>query len=432
MVTAVTSALAAVCCATSAAGAATNSGIPTLANWGVTSQCAAPYTGDNTAEIRDTAENQVTHTVFAVGAFGCAVSPDNTTATLPYGDLVPIDETTGAVVPTFAPHVFNGGIYAVTVDSADNPLVVGGDFTAVDGSATGAKHVAAFDLSTGVLQGGFNANVNGSVRSLLYHGGRLYVGGRFTAVQKATRLRLAAVDMPSGQLDTGFASPAITWTATTKTAATDVRTLALDDTATVLYAGGHFDTVGGSSHQSMVRMDASTGTPDATFAPALDVSTDPNYLDLQAVDQIVWIPAGLDGTPGIVAAQAAHVNRAYRFTVSGLRKWTIRPDGDVQAAAVSGSSVYLGGHFACLANCLKGAPSPAVTRIHIAAVDLTSGAIDTAFLPKMQPNVSPYFFGVWTLQVTTNGQLWVGGAFKTVQNSGTSYPRPKLAVFPPA
>jgi hypothetical protein len=182
----------------------------------------------------------------------------------------------------------------------------------------------------------------------------------------------------------------------------------------------------------LLRVAASTGALDTTFAPTLDVSTDPNYIDLQAVDKIVWVPAALDGTAGIVVAQAAHINRAYRFTVAGARKWTIKPDGDMQAAAVSGSAVYLGGHFTCIASCLTGSTTPPVSRIHIAAVSLTSGAIDTAFVPKMQPNVSPYFFGVWTLQVTANGQLWAGGAFKTVQNAGTSYPRPKLAVFPPA
>jgi hypothetical protein len=179
----------------------------------------------------------------------------------------------------------------------------------------------------------------------------------------------------------------------------------------------------------VIRVGASSGALDTSFAPVLDVSTDPTYIDLQAVDKIVWVAAGQDGTPGIVVAQAAHINRAYRFTVSGTRMWTVKPDGDMQAAAVSGSSVYLGGHFTCVANCLKGSASPPVSRIHIASVNLTTGAIDTAFVPKMEPNVSPYFFGVWTLQVTTNGQLWAGGAFKTVQSGGTSYPRPKLAIF---
>jgi hypothetical protein len=229
-----------------------------------------------------------------------------------------------------------------------------------------------------------------------------------------------------------FAGPSITWTETSKTAATEVRTLALGADAAgnaVLYAGGHFDTVGGRPHESLARLSAGSGALDDTFAPALDAPT-PD--DLQAVDKILWIPASADGTAGIVVAQAGHINRAYRFTTSGGRVWTQKPDGDVQTAAVSGSTVYFGGHFQCdstgTGSCLVG-KAGGFKRVHLVAVDLTSGAIDTGFAPSLTPKIQPYYYGVWSLMVDSNGALWAGGVFTTVF-ADKSYSRPKLAVFP--
>jgi hypothetical protein len=191
-----------------------------------------------------------------------------------------------------------------------------------------------------------------------------------------------------------------------------------------LYVGGHFDHLGNDRHVALARVNPSTGAPDNSFAPSLDGSTADNLL---AIDDLAWASGSL------LVAQAGHVNRGYRFAASGSRVWTQRTDGDVQAVAVNGGSVYFGGHFTCDAtgggSCLKGG-SGGQTRIHIVAVSLTSGAIDPAFAPAMRPTVKPYFFGVWSLTVASDGALWAGGQFSKVVTGSTTYPRPKLAVFP--
>jgi hypothetical protein len=195
-----------------------------------------------------------------------------------------------------------------------------------------------------------------------------------------------------------------------------------------LYVGGHFDTADGAAHMSLIRVNPTTAALDTTFAPKLDFTADDS---LQLVDGIVWVNGSHDGTPSIVVAQAGHVNRAYRFDTSGNRIWSVMPDGDMQAVALSGNTLYFGGHFMCIAtaspSCTHGG---GVTRVHIAAIDLTTHALDTTFKPRMDPSKAPYFYGVWSVEMAADGTLWAGGVFKQVTINSKSYSRPKLAAFP--
>jgi len=425
-VAAVVTAAIAVLGTATAAFAAPNSATPTLANWGTWKTCGSSNPSGNCAQIRATAENPATHVLYAVGDFSEAINPAGTSS-LPYNDLVAIDETTGAVVTTFAQHKFNGRVNAVTVDPAANRVYVGGAFSTIDGSGVHAQHAAAFDATTGKLLA-FNAKANKPVLTLLLANGVLYLGGQFTALGTTARSQLGAVDPTTGAVLSTFAPPAVTWSGTNSP---DVRTLVLGadgNGVPKLYAGGHFDSVGGASHLSLFRVDPGTGALDPSFAPRLDAPAgDP----LQAVDGIVWVDGSQGGNPGIIAAQAGHYNRAYRFDTSGNRSWYLKPDGDMQAVALSGTTVYFGGHFQCMATAPADCyPNGAVTRIHIAAIDLNTGAIDPAFAPKMNPTNSPYYYGVWSLEVTSNGALWAGGVFTKVYDGTKTYARPKLAAFP--
>lgn len=413
------------------AGAATNSGIPSLANWGVWKSCGSQYSASqNCAQVRATAEDSTAGILYAVGDFTQAINNTNTMSK-PYNDLVAIDETTGGVVTTFAAHTFNGRINAVAVDPATHRVYVGGAFTRVDGSGTHAQHAAAFDGTTGALLN-FDLRAGGPVDALLLGNGMLYAGGQFTSVGGTSSTALAAVDPTTGALVTTFTPPTIAWSGTNKP---DVRTLALGNDAhgaPALYVGGHFDSAGGTAHMSVIRVDPVTGGLDSSFAPKIDATTYSTGPDpLQAADGIVWVDGSQGGSPGIVVAQAGHTNRGYRFDIDGNPLWKLTPDGDMQAVALSKGTVYFGGHFRCVAT----APSSCyttggVTRVHIAAFDVNTGVVDPNFTPAMNPSNAPYFYGVWSLEVTSNGSLWAGGVFAQVGSGGKTYKRPKLAVFP--
>jgi hypothetical protein len=403
-----------------------NSARPTLPNWGVWKSCGTAYPGQNCAEILATAEDPGSHTLYAAGDFTAAI--DHTgSSSLPYDDLVAINETTGTVMSSFRPHTFNGPIDTVAVDRATHRVYVGGSFTKVNRSGLHAQHAAAFDATTGKLLG-FNLRADRPVKALLPAGGIVYVGGQFITAGGAARGALAAVDAITGTALPTFVPPAIGWSGTNLA---DVRSLAFGDYpagALALYVGGHFDTVDGRPHLSVIRVNPVTGALDPSFDPVVDaVPGDP----LQAADGMVWVDGSDSGPAGIVVAQAGHFNRAYRFNTFGRRIWYLTPDGDMQAVAVSGTTAYFGGHFQCVATgpayCSNGQGVP---RVHLAAVDLGSGTVDANFTPKMSPSNAPYFFGVWSVEITANGTLWAGGVFTQVNDNGTTYRRPKLAAFP--
>jgi hypothetical protein len=207
-----------------------------------------------------------------------------------------------------------------------------------------------------------------------------------------------------------------------------VRTLAVGVNS--LYVGGRFDTVNGSTRNSLIRVGLSKGHLDSSFSPHLYVRSTDTY---QEVYKIVYL-APPSYTAGIVVAQAGHYNRAYRFNTDGSQRWTVSANGDYQAAAVRGGTVYLGGHFTCVAQASGSCYTNAAhyTRVHLAAFSVTTGAIDHTFGPRLSPTKKPYYWGVWTLRVASGGTLWAGGSFRLVKTSTNTYVRPKLAGFPPS
>lgn len=419
------------------AAAATGTGIP-ASTWSVFQPCPAGRPG-NCATVFATAESG--GVIYLGGAFSDLLDPV-TGQLVAAQNVAALDATSGAPLPGFARHVLNGPVFALAISPDGSHLFIGGKFTRIDGLGAYADHLAVLDANTGA-KAPFPARVAGPVRAILAvpdsadpTSGLVYLGGDFTSVQGYPVTEVAAVDLRTAALDTGF-----TPTLGSATGPVEVRSLATGpalDGSTRLYVGGHFDVADGSSHQSIVAVNPATGGADPTFTPLLDVASggsDP----LQAIDAIA--PVGTAGgtvSPGVVLAQAGHANRAYRFDLSGNRIWTVDPDGDVQTVAVAGATVYLGGHFGCVENCFNGAPNP-VTRIHLAAFSYASTAgdapgspvLDAGWAPSMAPLWAPYFYGVWSLTMD-NGSLVAGGVFGWVVSAATRYDQPKLAVFPPA
>ncbi|WP_447645907.1 hypothetical protein [Nocardioides zeae] len=120
----------------------------------------------------------------------------------------------------------------VTVTQPDGKILVGGEFTSVDGSARNRLCRLNVDgtLDTTFADPGLNALVYGI---LVQPDGRIVVTGGFTAAGGATRRRLCRLNA-DGTLDTTFADPALSNVGLWLTAAPD---------DTVLVAGG-FTTVG--------------------------------------------------------------------------------------------------------------------------------------------------------------------------------------------
>ena len=110
------------------------------------------------------------------------------------------------------------------------------------------------------------------------------------------------------------------------------------------------------------------------------------------------------GSTGAGAVTRNHV-AAIDLTTGELLPWDPNVSGAVSAIAVDGSTVYLGGTFSKVG---------AASRKNLAAVDATTGAVEAGF---KAPSLNG---GVMAVAVS-GGELYAGGAFTTVGTTARPY-----------
>jgi hypothetical protein len=95
----------------------------------------------------------------------------------------------------------NGTVNAIAVAS-DGKILIGGDFTTVNGKA---KPRIARLHADGSVDDSFNlaAGPNGAVNAILIARGKIYIGGDFTMIGTAARARVARLEF-DGSFDAGF------------------------------------------------------------------------------------------------------------------------------------------------------------------------------------------------------------------------------------
>ena len=163
----------------------------------------------------------------------------------------------------------------------------------------------------------------------------LYAGGKFTKVGAVARNRLAAFDLGTGAPQRGLAAErqrrrrhprARVRTASTSTSAARSRR-----------------STGSAAHAYLGAVDADSGGNDSTSSPA------PAYpiLDLEA------------DARGVYAGGGGHGGHLDIYNLDGIQQQpTYQTDGNVQAVAVDGDSLWAGGHFTnfCVGGTGAGAP----------------------------------------------------------------------------
>lgn len=355
-----------------------------------------------------------------------------------------VEKASGTVLP-FNPQP-NDSVFAMALSGTT--LYAGGAFTTMGGLPR--AYLAAVDASgsTGWATA-FNPTAGGGidgdgpyVLALAVQNTTLYAGGYFTTMGGLPRVCLAAVDA-SGS--TGWATSFdATLTQTASDAYTDVWALAVSGTA--LYVGGDFSGIGGQIRSNIAAVDASGSTGWATswdpesddsvyslFISATTVYVGGHFtnigsqprqrvaeIDLASATATSWDPdaggdvffAGSDGTNVLVGGYSPNnltnfysiggVTRNYvaALSVSTGKPTTFNPgmsegptDSFVNAMALSGTTLYLGGDF----NQVSG-----TTANYIAAVNTSNGVPLAVSLGADAP--------VWALAVTST-VLYVGGDF---------------------
>ena len=151
----------------------------------------------------------------------------------------------------------------LTVVTSGGRVYLGGDFTAASppdskdpAALVPREYLAAFG-DGGTTLADWNPRADGEVRALLASpdGRRIYAGGMFKHIGGRRATRLAAIDAATGALDPTFAPPEVDGV---------VRALGLSPDGTVLYVGGDFATLTAAdgtveSRPHLAALDAATG-----------------------------------------------------------------------------------------------------------------------------------------------------------------------------
>ncbi len=313
----------------------------------------------------------------------------------PRGHLAAIDTSTCDLLPWQANT--DGNVLALKV--VGTTLYAGGAFTTVGGQAR--TRLAALDTSTAVVLP-FNPAIDKAVNALAVNGTTLYAGGAFARVNGVSRSKLAAFDIVSGSLLS-------TWS---PSASGNVLTLLPSANGQQIYIGGSFTALNeDSAHPYLAAVDPATGGLDASFNASVDFP----ILSLAADAQ------------GVYAGGGGHGGHLVIFNLDGsLQQPIYQTDGGVQALAVDGDSLYVGGHFQnyCVGNTGSGSPfvcTNPLPRKKLFEVSLSTGAL-TSWAPALN---SPR--GVFTESLdAATGDLWIGGDFTTINGKK----QPHLGVFP--
>jgi hypothetical protein len=150
----------------------------------------------------------------------------------------------------------NGDVTALALSNGH--LLLGGAFTTV-GGATHRK-LASVNASTGAVDTKFRPSVGGTVRDIVVVGNTAYFGGAFTNQNGIAQTGLGAVDITLGGATYGKA-------VTGFNATTNGQVYALGTDGTRLFIGGKFTAVNGQTRNELASITLSTNTLD-TWAPA--------------------------------------------------------------------------------------------------------------------------------------------------------------------
>lgn len=314
----------------------------------------------------------------------------------------------------------NGTVYALAASGTD--LYLGGAFTGYRGGV-GLQGIAKIDLLTGFLASNFHTTApegfQGVVRALVATSTSVYAGGNFIAYRGVDRAAngVTKLDALSGAVDATFLEADSSFPGVEGT----VRALSFD--GTTLAVGGDFGSYGGHRVNGLAKLHDVTFELDETFSPAVNAGFDGPVNALAVAGTSLYVGGAFNAYRGV--ADSAHRLAKLDLT-SGVLDTGFGPagtytngvDAPVRALAVAGTSLYLGGDFTWY----RGLPESAR---RIAKVDLTTGVPDRTFSPwtdPAPPQANGFDAEVRALAVA-GGSLYVGGAFTSYRHGNVNASR---------
>jgi hypothetical protein len=319
----------------------------------------------DTTFTQPTGANGVVTSLAASGTTIYAAGELSTYRGQPANGITKIMLANDAIDPVFAQSTGVAGS-AASVNAlalAGASLYVAGSFSYFDGQTPG--NLVKVDPNSGAPDAAFTAGTQISgISSVVSSGGALYVSTYATNCQATTLGCIAKLDPATGAADPTFA-PAAT---------TNGQVDALFASGGSLYAGGVFQTDNGLPAQNLAKVNPTTAALDQTFTGATGLVVSP-CCALEAVDALALSGSSLYVGGDFTSYRGTAVSNLMKIdAASGALDTTFTQTSGafvwVSTLAVANGSLYLGGQIASYRG---------TSLQNLAKVDLTSGALDLTF-----------------------------------------------------
>ncbi len=283
----------------------------------------------------------------------------------------------GSFDSDFVPPRIAGTVNSLVV-LPDGDILVGGDFLCIDG--TDVWHNLLRLNSDGSLDTDFLSDPDGEVTALaLQADGKVIVAGAFSAIGGGGWSRLARIEADGG-IDGGFLASGVD---------DAVHVIVVQPDGKIV-VGGDFTAISGVSRAGLARLE-DTGFPEAGFSA--DVSGSVQSLALQA-DGRILVGGEFSSVGGVARENLARLNAdgTVDLAFSTAADWVVS-----SLAVQADGDILLGGWFTVVAG---------QARNNLAKLD-AAGALDGGFVPE--PDLPPL-----TLSLLEDGRLFAGGAFTSI------------------
>ncbi|MFI5865132.1 DNRLRE domain-containing protein [Streptomyces sp. NPDC051546] len=335
--------------------------------------------------------------VFVGGTFSAVRPPEGAAGTEQEAvNFATLDAATGA--PTACKLSFTVGsgtatVRALVLSPDKSTLYAGGYFGAVNG--TPVSSLAAIDVATCTVKTGFRPAFAATVRALAVTGDTVYAGGDFLTVAGQPRERFAAVDAADGTLKPFTAN-----------ADEPGRAVEVAPDGQHVILGGDFFTVGGTNSHALAVVDATSGAVTKAY---------PGFIETNSVVKDIATDAtgfytGNEGTGGGVFDGRIALN----LSDYGQR-WRDTCLGATQAVLPYQNVLYSASHAH---DCSSVGEYPDGQRHHLLAQPTTATG-KLGWAPDTNDGIGEGI-GPRVMTVGAKGgvqYLWVGGEFTTVNGA---------------
>ncbi len=297
-------------------------------------------------------------------------------------NIARVDKTTGVVDGDWNPNA-NGTVYSIAINGSD--VYVGGSFSSIGGQTR--NNIAKLNSTTGDADLSWNPNANNLVQSMTIDGTNLYVAGVFTNIASGGRAGIAKLVLATGALDGGW------------NASADAPSRSVTTDATYVYVGGDFWNIGGQAIRYAVRLNKTNGNADAAWVP-----NPSGKVNMIAIDgSAIFIAGEFTQMHAQTRNYLAKVNNT---TGANDGSWNPGANGNGYVLIVSGSNILVGGNFSYTAG---------IARSGIVRVTNSTFELDTSWNAQIVA-------GDTVNSVALDGtDVYIGGYFTSAGGQARNY-----------